>query len=403
VKKNILLCVTGGIAAYKAIALTSNLTQKGMNVKVILSENAAKFVTPLSFQAISRNEVYIDTFDEKDPAKIAHIDLADWPDLIIIAPATANIIAKLALGIADNMISTTLLATTKPVWLAPAMNVHMYENPIVQQNMNRLKEVGFRFIEPNEGYLACGYVGKGRLEEPEIIAEQVNEFFSNVPTDLFLKGKKVIVTAGPTREKIDPVRYITNHSTGKMGYSIAQAARELGAEVILVSGPVNLTPPKDVNVIKIESAKEMYEAVIKHYDDADIVIKTAAVADYRPKEVFDKKMKKKDGDLVLELERTTDILQELGKKKTHQFLVGFAAETDHVEEYANNKLIRKNADMIVANDVTAKGAGFGTDTNIVTIYRRGGEKITLPIMTKLEVARKILKEIDHSMKKDRSI
>lgn len=402
-KKNILLCVTGGIAAYKAIALTSNLTQKGMNVKVILSENAAKFVTPLSFQAISRNEVYIDTFDEKDPAKIAHIDLADWPDLIIIAPATANIIAKLALGIADNMISTTLLATTKPVWLAPAMNVHMYENPIVQQNMNRLKEVGFRFIEPNEGYLACGYVGKGRLEEPEIIAEQVNEFFSNVPTDLFLKGKKVIVTAGPTREKIDPVRYITNHSTGKMGYSIAQAARELGAEVILVSGPVNLTPPKDVNVIKIESAKEMYEAVIKHYDDADIVIKTAAVADYRPKEVFDKKMKKKDGDLVLELERTTDILQELGKKKTHQFLVGFAAETDHVEEYANNKLIRKNADMIVANDVTAKGAGFGTDTNIVTIYRRGGEKITLPIMTKLEVARKILKEIDHSMKKDRSI
>ncbi|MCM3178306.1 bifunctional phosphopantothenoylcysteine decarboxylase/phosphopantothenate--cysteine ligase CoaBC [Cytobacillus horneckiae] len=394
--KNILLCVTGGIAVYKAVALTSKLTQTGANVKVIMSESAMQFVTPLSFQALSRNDVYIDTFDEKDSKKIAHIDLADWADLILIAPATANIIGKLANGIADDMISTTLLAATSPVWLAPAMNVHMYSHPAVMKNIDTLYQFGYRFVEPSEGYLACGYVGKGRLEEPEKIINHIAGFFDG--SKKVLKNKKVIVTAGPTREKIDPVRYLTNHSSGKMGYAIAEEAASLGADVRLVSGPVSIDAPAGVQLIKVESAEEMYQAVLSQYDDADIVIKTAAVADYKPKKVYKHKVKKKSGEEYLELERTKDILFELGKRKNKQVLIGFAAETEKLDDYAIGKLEKKNADMIVANNVTAEGAGFGTDTNIVTLYKRNGSIDHLPLMSKHEVAAKILDAANRLLK-----
>lgn len=388
--KKILLCVTGGIAVYKACTLASRLTQAGADVRVIMSEAATEFVMPLTFQALTRNEVYVDTFDEKNPKAIAHIDLADWADLVLIAPATANIIGKLANGIADNMISTTLLAATSPVWIAPAMNVHMYQHPAVQENMKTLIRYGYHFIEPGEGQLACGYVGKGRMEEPETILSLISTFFNK--KDSIYKGKKIIVTAGPTRERIDPVRYITNFSTGKMGYSIAEEAASHGANVILISGPVSIDPPENVKVIGIESAQEMYEQVFAEYGDADMVIMTAAVSDYRPKHVYDEKMKKQDDDKVIELERTKDILFELGQRKEHQVLIGFAAETVDVERYAKGKLVKKNADMIVANNVKAEGAGFGTDTNIVTIYKRDGSYVELPIMSKKEVAKRILEE-----------
>ncbi|MEN1934370.1 bifunctional phosphopantothenoylcysteine decarboxylase/phosphopantothenate--cysteine ligase CoaBC [Paenibacillus sp. 102] len=395
--KKVLLCVTGGIAVFKAVALTSKLTQAGALVKVMMSESAMKFVTPLTFQALSRHDVYTDTFDEKDSAVIAHIDLADWADVVLVAPATANCIGKLANGIADDMITTTLLATTAPVWIAPAMNVHMYENKIVQKNMMTLQSVGYTFIEPGEGFLACGYVAKGRLEEPETIIARLQEVFSEHKP---LKGKKILVTAGPTREKIDPVRFMTNFSSGKMGYALAEVAANLGADVILVSGPTAITPPRNVTTVQVESAQEMLEAVMQYYGCMNVVIKTAAVADYRPKIVHDQKMKKKIGDAVIELERTTDILKTLGEKKEHQLLVGFAAETTNIEEYATKKLREKNADMIVANDVKAQGAGFGTDTNIVTMYRKDGEVIRLPLLTKKEVAREILMKIEAMLEED---
>ncbi|MEH7333418.1 bifunctional phosphopantothenoylcysteine decarboxylase/phosphopantothenate--cysteine ligase CoaBC [Neobacillus drentensis] len=395
--KKILLCVTGGIAVYKAVALTSKLVQAGAQVKVILSESASKFVTSLTFQALSRNEVYTDTFDEKNPHVIAHIDLADWADLILVAPATANTIAKLAGGIADNMITTTLLAATAPVWIAPAMNVHMYDHPAVKNNLSILSEFGYQFIEPSEGFLACGYIGKGRLEEPEKIVELVREFFTKKEIKP-LNGKTVIVTAGPTREKIDPVRFISNHSSGKMGYALAEEAKKQGAEVILVSGPVQIPAPAGINVVRVESAEEMYDAVLSFYERADIVIKTAAVADYRPKNAFDYKVKKKPGDSNIELERTKDILLELGQRKKHQLLIGFAAETDNVEEYARKKLAAKNADMIVANNVKTEGAGFGTDTNIVTLFKRDGSVATLPMMSKTAVAEKIIEETTSLLK-----
>lgn len=388
--KKILLCVSGGIAVYKAAALTSKLTQAGAEVKVMLTEAAAKFVTPLTFQALSRNDVYIDTFDEKNPEMIAHIDLADWPDLILVAPATANVIGKLANGIADNLVTTTLLAATGPVWIAPAMNVHMYDHPAVQRNLKTLQEYGYSFIEPSEGYLACGYIGKGRLEEPEKIVQIMTDFF--LSSDLSLKGKTILVTAGPTRERIDPVRFISNQSTGKMGYAIAEQAYLKGAKVILISGPTTIDAPKGVQRIEVESAEEMYEAVLANFENADMVIKTAAVSDYKPKTAHDSKVKKQNGDQVLELVRTKDILLELGKRKSNQILIGFAAETDHVQEYALGKLEKKNADMIVANNVKVEGAGFGTDTNIVTIYKRDGSSLELPIMSKGEVAKKILEE-----------
>ncbi|MFZ7946646.1 bifunctional phosphopantothenoylcysteine decarboxylase/phosphopantothenate--cysteine ligase CoaBC [Neobacillus sp. 19] len=395
--KKILLCVTGGIAVYKAAALTSKLVQAGAHVKVILSESAGKFVTPLTFQALSRNEVYTDTFDEKNPQVIAHIDLADWADLILVAPATANTIAKIAGGMADNMVTTTMLAATAPVWIAPAMNVHMYDHPAVKKNIAILAEYGYQFIEPSEGYLACGYVGKGRLEEPEKIVELIKRFFAGSGRKQ-LAGKTVLVTAGPTREKIDPVRFISNHSTGKMGYALAEEAKRQGADVILVSGPVQLAAPAGVELVKVESAEEMYHAVLNRYEAADVVIKTAAVADYRPKVTFEQKVKKQPGDATIELERTNDILFELGQRKKNQVLVGFAAETENLEEYARNKLTKKNADMIVANNVKTEGAGFGSNTNIVTLIKRSGTVTEMPIMSKADVAKRIIEEITSLLK-----
>lgn len=397
--KKILLCVTGGIAVYKAAALTSKLTQAGAKVKVIMSESACKFVAPLTFQALSRNDVYTDTFDEKNSEVIAHIDLADWADLALVAPATANAIGKLANGIADDMITTTLLAVRVPVWVAPAMNVNMYAHPAVQKNMNTLGSFGYQFIEPSEGYLACGYLGKGRLEEPETIVAQLGAFFS-IKQEKPLKGKKIVVTAGPTRENIDPVRFISNRSTGKMGYAIAEQAEKMGAQVTLVTGPVSLAPPSNVNVISVESAADMYKEVMTSFMDADAVIKTAAVADYTPKFYHEQKVKKQPGEVSIPLERTVDILKELGSRKDKQILVGFAAETEKVEQYALGKLKKKNADMIVANNVASVGAGFGTDTNIVTIFKRDGEQIELPKMSKAEVAKNILNEVSQMLIKD---
>lgn len=389
--KKILLCVTGGIAVYKAVALVSKLTQAGAEVKVIMSESAMEFVQPLSFQVMSKNDVFYDTFDEKDSSVIAHIDLADWPDLVLVAPATANMIGKLANGIADQMITTTLLATTAPVWIAPAMNVHMYDHPAVLRNIDRLAQDGYSFIEPSEGYLACGYVGKGRLEEPEKITALVSKFFE--PKEQPLKGKKVVVTAGPTRERIDPVRYLTNFSSGKMGYAMATVARDLGADVTLVSGPVDLPEPTGMTVVQVESAEDMLQAVLSVYEQSDLAIKTAAVADYRPKNAMNQKMKKQEGDSVIELERTTDILKTLGEKKTHQLLIGFAAETNDVLHYAQGKLQKKNADYIVANDVSQTDRGFGTDENTVTLVGHGDYVKSFPSLQKEALAKQLLLHI----------
>ncbi len=389
--KKILLCVSGGIAVYKAVALVSKLSQAGAEVKVMMTESATKFVQPLSFQVMSRNDVYTDTFDEKDSRVIAHIDLADWADLIIVAPATANVIGKLANGIGDDMITTTLLATKTKVWIAPAMNVHMYDHPAVKRNISTLAEDGYEFIEPSEGFLACGYVGKGRLEEPEKIVSLVETYFQ--PKHLPLKGQKVVISAGPTRERLDPVRFLTNFSSGKMGYALAEAAVMLGAETILVSGPVSLPKPQGVKLIEVESAEDMLQAVIAHFDDAQIVIKTAAVADYRPKQIHQHKMKKQPGDTMLDLERTTDILWTLGQQKKHQLLIGFAAETNDLEKYAKEKLNRKNADYIVANDVTKPDSGFGTDTNTVVVIGQNEYEHHFSNMSKKELAVELLETI----------
>ncbi|MGC4375585.1 bifunctional phosphopantothenoylcysteine decarboxylase/phosphopantothenate--cysteine ligase CoaBC [Fictibacillus sp. Mic-4] len=390
--KRILLCVTGGIAAYKAATITSHLYKKGYEVKVMMSESAQEFITPLTFQTLSRNEVYTNTFEERRPDVIAHIDLADWADLIVIAPATANIIGKLANGIVDDMITTTLTASTAPVFIAPAMNVHMYTHPAVVKNMQTLASFGYQFIEPGEGLLACGYIGKGRLAEPEEIIEAIDSFFMKKP-DLPLQGKHLLVTAGPTREEVDPVRYFTNHSSGKMGYAIARAARELGADVTLVSGPTALKAPEGVELVSVTSTEDMYHAVMERYEKQDIVIKCAAVADYTPKVKYQEKVKKKNEGWTIEMEKTVDILHALGRNKQHQILVGFAAETDNVEEYAKDKLERKNLDMIVANNVASPGSGFGTETNEVTIIRKDGEMKKFPLLSKEEVAHRLLREI----------
>ncbi|MCF6137052.1 bifunctional phosphopantothenoylcysteine decarboxylase/phosphopantothenate--cysteine ligase CoaBC [Pseudalkalibacillus berkeleyi] len=390
-QKKLLLCVTGGIAVFKAAALTSQMRQAGYEVKVMMTSSAMKFVTPLTFQTLSRNPVHYDTFDEKDPSGVAHIDLADWADLVVMAPATANSIGKLANGIADDMISTTLLATTAPIMIAPAMNVHMYEHPAVFSNMERLADFGYRFIEPGEGLLACGYVGKGRLAEPDEILNAIHQFFQEEDHQP-LKGKKVLITAGPTREFVDPVRFFTNRSTGKMGYALAESAVELGADVTLVSGPSNLKPPYGVQFISVQSAEEMYESVLSHFDNVDLVIKSAAVADYRPRERHQTKMKKSDQDLSIEMDRTKDILKELGNRKSKQILVGFAAETTNVKHYAQQKLEKKNLDLIVANDISQQGSGFEGDTNQVYIFDRYGKEIESTLLSKKQVADMILNE-----------
>ena len=393
--KNILLAVTGGIAAYKAIDLTSKLTQNGYVVRVMLTENAQQFVTPLAFQAISRNHVYTDTFDEKDVSEIQHITIADWADAVIVAPATANTISKLANGLAYNMVTSTLLATTAPVFIAPAMNVHMLEHPSIVANMAKLREYGYKFIAPGEGYLACGYVAKGRMEEPITILTIIDDYFKeNLNLQTFsLQGKKVLITAGPTIEKVDAVRYFTNRSSGKMGYALAEAARDLGAEVILVSGETQLTQPKGVEYVQITSAEDMFQAVKQYKDNMDMIIKAAAVADYTPVETSDKKMKKQDGDLELVFKRTTDILKYLGEHKQNQYLVGFAAETDNVEKYAMGKLKKKNADVIISNHVANQEIGFKSSDNEVEMFFANGDRVPLKKESKQKIAFKILNEI----------
>ncbi|MBC2250216.1 bifunctional phosphopantothenoylcysteine decarboxylase/phosphopantothenate--cysteine ligase CoaBC [Listeria sp. FSL L7-0123] len=396
--KNILLAVSGGIAVYKAVALTSKLTQAGANVKVMMTEHAQEFVPPLSFQVLSKNDVYTDTFDEKKSSVVAHIDLADWADLVIVAPATANVIGKMANGIADDMVTTTILATEAPVWVAPAMNVHMIQHPAVIRNINQLYADGVRFIEPEEGYLACGYVGRGRLEEPEKIVLRIAEFFQE-DNDL-LRDKNVLVTAGATREKLDPVRYFTNHSTGKMGFSIAESAARHGANVTLVTTSKALPVPPGVEAIYVESAEEMYQAVNERKVAQDVFVMTAAVADYTPAQVSDQKIKKQPGDFTIEMKRTKDILLEIGQHKTaEQVVIGFAAETENLEANALKKLTSKNADMIVANNISEAGAGFSGDTNIVTFYRKDGSSEALPILDKKEVAEHIIEEAANFLRK----
>ncbi len=397
--KHVLLGVTGGIAAYKACDLTSKLTQLGANVRVIMTEGATEFVSPLTFQALSRNEVYVDTFVEKDAEKIAHVDIADWADIAIIAPATANTLSKLAYGIADNMLTTILLATRADVYIAPAMNVHMYAHPAVQENMQKLEAWGYHFIEPGDGYLACGYVGKGRLEEPLTIIRTIQR---HQEQDTSLAGKRVLITAGPTQESLDPVRYFTNHSTGTMGFALAEAAALKGAEVTLVAGPVDLdTPLGRINRIDVTTAEEMYQAVWKHYETSDIVIKAAAVADYRPKQTYDEKMKKGNDGLTLEMERTKDILHSLGEKKTKQFLVGFAAETTDPLGYGRKKLREKNLDAIVINNISQEGAGFGKGTNIVTYMNKEEGMTTLEKAAKSTIAKQVIELIYADLKDEK--
>lgn len=394
--KKIILGVTGGIAVYKACDLTSKLVQAGADVRVVMTESAAKFVSPLTFQALSRNEVYTDTFAEKKPDKIAHIDVADWADIAIIAPTTANFIAKMAHGLADDMLSTILLATRADVYIAPAMNVHMYDHPSVIDNMQQLADRGCHFIEPGAGYLACGYVGKGRLEEPVSIIETVSAHQKEAG---MFEGKTVLVTAGPTREVIDPVRFFSNRSTGKMGFALAEAAAQKGANVILVTGIVaEKTNHPNIKRVDVVSAADMYTAVTEHFEEADIVIKAAAVADYRPVKTYNEKMKKQSGNLVVEMERTTDILAELGQSKTHQFLVGFAAETTDPLRYGRKKLSEKQLDAIVVNNVKETGAGFGSDTNIVTYVNKADAEVEVPLAAKVDVAARILYLIDQDMK-----
>ncbi|MBX0320023.1 MULTISPECIES: bifunctional phosphopantothenoylcysteine decarboxylase/phosphopantothenate--cysteine ligase CoaBC [Shouchella] len=394
--KTIVVGVSGGIAAFKTAALVSKLTQAGANVYVVMTEAATKFVTPLTFQALSRNPVYTDTFTEPDATKIAHIDIADQADLVLIAPASANTIAKLAAGIADNMLTTLVLATKAPVALAPAMNVNMYEHPSVQENMEKLRSYHYQLIEPGAGYLACGWVGKGRMAEPEQLLELVDTLLEEA-TDL--RGKQVIVTAGPTREPLDPVRFFSNYSSGKMGYALAQEARRRGAHVTLITGPTALEAPVGVETVAVQTAEEMYNAVNKRYQQADIVIKAAAVADYQPVDVFAHKQKKNADEWSVVLERTKDILRFLGEHKKEQILVGFAAESEQLHTYAKSKLERKNLDLIVANNITTEGAGFDVDTNVVTVFTRDGQETAYPQASKQEVAKQILNELEAYMKR----
>ncbi|MDP4088487.1 MAG: bifunctional phosphopantothenoylcysteine decarboxylase/phosphopantothenate--cysteine ligase CoaBC [Bacillota bacterium] len=390
-KRNVVLGVSGGIAAYKALDVVSALRKKGINVDVIMTEHAAKFVTPLTFQSLSANSVIVDMFDEPKVWEIQHISLAKKADLILVVPATANIIGKVANGIADDMLSTTIMASKAPVLFAPAMNTVMYVNPIVQQNIERLKSIGYEFIEPASGILACGDEGKGKLPDPKLITEiALTKLYTN--KDLY--GKRILVTAGPTNAPIDPVRFICNHSSGKMGYSIAEVARDRGAEVVLVSGPTNLDIPYGVKVIRVNTNSEMLNAVLDNFDNSDIVIKCAAVADYKPESYSEIKIKKAGGILDLRLIQDTDILFELGRRKTDkQILVGFAAESNDLIENAKTKIVKKNLDYIVANDIMLKDTGFGSDYNKVSIISKDGEIVNLDKMSKRAVGEEIFNTI----------
>ena len=388
--KNIILGVTGGIACYKAAELTSALVKQHADVQVIMTENATKFVTPITFEQLSGNKALVDTFDRNFQHNVEHISAADKADMVLIAPATANVIAKLANGLADDMLTTTVLACRCPKAIAPAMNTAMYENPVTQDNIEKLRHYGWEIIEPDTGRLACGAVGKGKLADPSRLLEAI---LHTAADEKDMTGLNVLVTAGPTRESLDPVRYLTNHSSGKMGYAIAKAASRRGANVTLVSGPTNLPKPAYIDVVDIESAKDMFEAVSSRADKMDIIIKAAAVADYRPATVADNKIKKSDADLSIPLERTTDILKTLGAdKKPGQFLCGFSMETQDMLENSKAKLTKKNLDMIAANNVKVDGAGFGVDTNVLTLITSDDIK-ELPLMSKDEAAEALLDEI----------
>ena len=388
--KTVLLCVSGSIAAYKIAYLASALKKLKADVHVLMTRNATNFINPITFETLTGNKCLVDTFDRNFEFSVEHVSLAKAADVVLVAPASANVIAKLAHGLADDMLTTTVLACTCRKIISPAMNTRMFENPITQDNLKLCEHYGMEVISPASGYLACGDTGAGKMPEPEVLLQYI---LKEVQYEKDLKGKKILVTAGPTREAIDPVRYITNHSTGKMGYAIAKTAALRGADVTLVSGPAEVEPPMFVNFVPVVTAKDMFEAVTSRSDEMDAVIKAAAVADYRPKFVNTEKTKKKDGDMAIELERTDDILKWLGEhKKDSQFLCGFSMETEHMLENSRAKLKKKNLDMIVANNLKVAGAGFGTDTNVVTMIRENKET-ELPIMSKEEVAGAILDEI----------
>jgi phosphopantothenoylcysteine decarboxylase/phosphopantothenate--cysteine ligase len=387
--KTVLLGITGSIAAYKAATLASLLKKQHADVNVIMTKNATEIIAPMTFERLTGNRCIVDTFERNMQYDVKHISLAKKADIVMIAPATANIIGKIANGIADDMLSTTVMACRCPIYISPAMNTAMYENPIVQNNMNKLKDFGYHIIDASVGLLACGDVGKGKMPEPELLAQHI---YKEIAKEKDLLGKKILVTAGATCESIDPVRYITNHSTGKMGCAIAKAAMLRGADVTLVAASMTVEPPMFVNVVRVESAEDMFEAVKARYADTDIVIKSAAVADYTPLTTADNKIKKSDGDMSIALKRTQDILKYLGENKKKQFLCGFSMETENLIENSKKKLKKKNLDMVIANNLKVAGAGFGTDTNVITIITEN-EVRELPIMSKVEAAGEILSSI----------
>lgn len=388
--KTVLLGVTGGIAAYKMADVASSLVKLGAKVHVLMTQNATNFINPITFETLTSNKCIIDTFDRNFDFKVEHISLAKAADVVLIAPATADVIGKIANGIADDMLTTTVMACKCPILISPSMNTNMYDNPIVRDNMNRLVHYGYKLIEPDSGHLACGDSGKGKLPSPEAL---VNHIKHEIAFTKDLSGKKILITAGATQESIDPVRYITNHSTGKMGYALATMASYRGADVTLISGATTIAPPPFVNFIRIKSAADMFEAVKEYAASQDIIIKAAAVADYTPVSTADEKIKKKDGDMSIPLKRTEDILKYLGENKPEgQFICGFSMETENMLENSRAKLERKNADMIVANNLKTAGAGFGTDTNVVTLITKDSVK-ELEIMSKNDVANVILDNI----------
>ena len=388
--KYVVLGVTGSIAAYKAASLASALTKLHCDVQVIMTANAANFINPVTFETLTGRKCLVDTFDRNFSFEVEHISVAKRADLVLVAPASANVIGKLAHGIADDMLTTTLMACTCPKLISPAMNTAMYENPVLQDNLRLLEKYGYQIIEPASGHLACGDSGKGKMPEPD---ELLSWVLKEIAYKKDLTGKKILVTAGPTQESIDPVRFITNHSSGKMGYAIARAAMLRGADVTLVTGPVSIAPPPFVRVVPVLSAEDMFQAVTSVSDRQDAVIKAAAVADYTPLSVSDQKVKKKDGEMSIELKRTKDILKFLGEHKPDgQFLCGFSMETENMLRNSRKKLAQKHVDMIVANSLRTSGAGFGTDTNVVTLITRDGEE-ELPLMSKDEVAHQILNRI----------
>ena len=388
--KTVVLAVSGSIAAYKIASLASALKKLHANVQVLMTKNAVNFINPITFESLTGNKCLVDTFDRNFQYSVEHVALAKQADVVLVAPASANVIGKIAHGIADDMLTTTVMACKCKKIIAPAMNTNMFDNPILQDNLKILEHYGYEVISPAVGYLACGDTGAGKMPEPELLLQYI---LREIAYEKDMQGKRVLVTAGPTQESIDPVRFITNHSTGKMGYAIAKMCMLRGAEVTLVSGPTSIAKPEFVHVVDVVTAKEMYEEVTKRAKDQDIIIKAAAVADYRPKSVSSEKMKKKDDDLAIPMERTDDILKFLGEhKKEHQFLCGFSMETENMLENSKKKLEKKHLDMIVANNLKVEGAGFAGDTNVVTIIT-GQEEVSLGKMTKEETALRILDEI----------